>query len=61
MREFPVNSLEQYKNRTNVLFLKYLFRTKKYQCMVDRNDILPLQKLGDSEAEINETINTSSY
>jgi hypothetical protein len=61
MREFPVRSLEQYKNRTNVLFLKYLFRTKSYQCMVDRNDILLLQKLGDSEAEINETINTSNY
>ena len=61
MREFPVRSLEQYKNRSNVLFLRYHSRLESYQCMTDRNFIIPVDKLGDSEAEILETINTNSY
>ena len=61
MREFPVRSLEQYKNRSNVLFLRYHSRLESYQCMIDRNFIIPVDKLGDSEAEILETINTNNY
>ena len=63
MRDFPIKSIESFKNRYNVIFMKYDERIniKKYQIMKDLNHLIPIKKLGDSEVEITETINSSNY